>query len=73
MYVYTRVSVCIYIHIHMLCVFCQSTVGEISYNHTQMWVIADGVTLIAIARSIGMKFFQPHLQLTYFYPGRSGV
>lgn len=62
-----HMRVCIYVHVYMHAYthifFARELQGEVSYDHTQIWIIVLGVPLIVIAWSIAMLSFQPHLQL----------
>lgn len=73
-YVYVSnacVCACIYTYTH-ICFFAREVQEEVSYNHIQIWMRANEMLLMVMARSIGMMFFQPCLQLWHFYPGKSG-
>ena len=66
------VCACIYTYIH-ICFFAREVQEEVSYNHIQIWMRANEMLLMVMARSFGMMFFSTMLAtVTYFYPGKSG-
>lgn len=63
-FIYAHKYGCIHVCTHMFS--ARELWGEVSYNHTQIWIMS-------VARSIGMmSFFITFKTVTYSYPGASG-
>lgn len=66
-------SVHIYIHTHFFFFFCKRTAEEISYNHTQIWIIANGGPSNIHSQIYWyVMFSSTFTTVTDFSPGKSG-